>query len=233
MYIHQSPPEGALDINADVLDAWDADSPLGATQEELEDLAEHNSEMADHAGGEDTEVKQAAGHGKKREKVFEILKDGARGAAKAVAGADKLRAKAGVASAKLRAGVVPASTDSPEVIGPVEFSARHDGLKGFVYVNSGAEEPFVAFNRSSINTEGDRRTVWLLKVDEIARLRKHSGYGMKAKLVTGWATNSAIHDSLRIVDKEGKSWIVTAMPYRDALFNRLCAISQSANWEVC
>jgi hypothetical protein len=244
--VHHAPPDDAIDIDSNVVDALPGDEPMGVSQQKLEDLAEHNPNMASHAGGADTEVEQAAGHGEKREKAFDMLKAGTRGAAKLIAGAEKLQAKVGAATSRQRAGVVPSSRDQTTIVGPVEFSARYDGQKGFVYVNSGAEEPFLAFNRRSIrtasggnggngdslSTDPDLHTVWTLKIDDIRQLRKHSGYGMKAKLMAGWATNAAIYDDLRIVDAQDKSWVVTALPYRDALFNRLFAISSKAKWEV-
>lgn len=250
VHVHHAPPDGAIDIDKTAISATGGDMPLGVSQEELEAVAEHNPEMAGHAGGEDTEAKQAGAQGKKREKVFELVKDGVRGAAKAVAGADRLRAKAGIGTAKLRAGVMPTAREKRnERIGPVEFSARYEGLRGFVHVDAGAEEPFVAFERIPMEEAADeeprsrgrgrdrdwgrsRGRVWAVRIDDITQLRKHSGYGMKTKLATGWATDGPIYDGLRIVDAQGNNWVVTALPYRDALFNRLCAISRTAKWEI-
>jgi len=230
--IHEAPPDEAIGVEESFTATVGDDKPLGVSFDELKDIAEHNPEMADHAGGEDTEVEQVTGHGKKREKVFAMFKDGAKGVIKTVAAADKLRAKGGAENAKLRAGVKPSSRDGRQIIGPVEFSARYNGKKGFVYVNSGAEVPYVAFNTNSLETGSDLLTMWSIPIEEITQLRKHSGYGMLNKLVAGWAADGPIYDSLRIVDGESNSWVVTALPYRDALFNRLCAIGTSAKWEI-
>ncbi|WYZ36032.1 hypothetical protein EsH8_X_000679 [Colletotrichum jinshuiense] len=230
-HVHHAPPDEAIAIDENTIDALGDDSPLGASRAELEHAAERDAEIAEHAGGEDTEIQQAVGHGKKREKMFGILKSGAKGVAKASSGVDKLRAKAGSENAKMRVGVIPSSHNGPEVVGPVEFSARYDGQKGFLYVNSSADVPFVAFNRNSIDNV-DLDTVWALNIEGITQLRKHSGYGMKAKLASGWATDGPIYDGLRIVDQNDKQWVVTALPYRDALFNRLCAIGKGTKWEV-
>ena len=81
--------------------------------------------------------------------------------------------------------------------------------------------------------EKDERSLWSVKIDDIVRLKKHSGYGMKTKLGTGWAVNGGVQDGLRIEDGDGNDWVVTAVPHRDALFNRLCAISKSIKWEIC
>ncbi|OLN94155.1 hypothetical protein CCHL11_07137 [Colletotrichum chlorophyti] len=229
--VHHAPPDKSIEIDGEVIDATLGDQPLGASQSQLEEVAERNPEMAEHAGGEDTEIQQAVGHGKKREKVFGLLKGSAKEAAKAVSGVEKLRAKTGSEHAKQRVGVVPSKHNGPQIIGPVEFSARYEGQPGYVYVNSSADIPFVAFNRNSLNSD-NLDTVWALNIDGITELRKHSGYGMKSKLAAGWATDGPIYDSLRIVDQDGKDWIVTALPYRDALFNRLCAIGKETKWEV-
>ncbi|GKT71380.1 hypothetical protein ColTof4_03803 [Colletotrichum tofieldiae] len=205
------------------------DRPLGASQGQLENVAERDKEMADHAGGEDTEVQQAVGHGTKREKIFGLLKGGAKEVAKAASTVDKIRAKTGSDNAKTRAGALPSAKDDEQTVGPVEFSARFQGGKGFVYVNAAAG--FVAFNKNSI-IEKNLDTVWAVNIDGITQLRKHSGYGMKAKLASGWATDGPIYDSLRIVDQENKHFVVTALPDRDALFNRLCAIGKHTKWEV-
>lgn len=243
--VHKLPPDEAIDLDDDVLSASLGDDPLGESHQTLRSIAEHDKDMADDAGGADNEMKQAGGHGQKREKVFNVIKEGARGVVKVAAAADKLRGMAGAPHSKLRAGVLPSSYDQPKKLGPVEFSARFDGKKGYVYVDSTAGVPSVSFNRRSVDkTGGDEngeeeeeekglRCLWKVRIDDIKRLRKHSGYGLKTKLGVGWAINGGVQDGLRIVDTEDNEWVVTALPHRDALFNRLCAISETAKWEIC
>ncbi|TQN65122.1 hypothetical protein CSHISOI_10308, partial [Colletotrichum shisoi] len=202
--VKRAPPNKAIDIEEDVIGASWGDEPLGASHEQLENVAERDEEMAKRAGGEDTEVQQAIGHGSKREKIFGLLKGGAKEVVKAAANVDKIRAKTGSENAKTRIGVVPSSNEDEQTVGPMEFSARYDGQKGFVYVNAAAG--FVAFNKKSI-TEEDLDTVWAVNIDGITQLRKHSGYGMNAKLYSGWATDGPIYDSLRIVDQEDKHFV--------------------------
>ncbi|KAG7139347.1 hypothetical protein HYQ45_003653 [Verticillium longisporum] len=240
--VHQPPPDEPIDINETVIDASAGDQPLGVSADELQHTADHDAAQADHAGGEDTEVEQAVGHGNKREKVFNIFKGSAKEAVKAAAVVDKIRAKTGATHAKQRVGVLPPDKKEKEekrgshIVGPVEFSARYEGTAGYVYVNSAADEPFLAFNKYSIRTpiskKEDLKTLWVVNIEDIEQLRKHSGYGMKAKLAAGWATDGPVYDALRIVDKKGAVYIVTSLPYRDALFNRLCAIGKHAKWEV-
>ncbi|KAK1996667.1 hypothetical protein LX36DRAFT_637668 [Colletotrichum falcatum] len=227
--VKHAPPSKPIDIDDHVISASMGDEPLGASQGQVQNAAERHGQTADHAGGEDTEVQQAFGHGSKREKVFGLLKGGAKEVAKVASTVDKIRAKAGSENAKTRVGALPSSNDEEQTIGPAEFSARFEGEKGFVYVD--AAGGFVAFNKNPI-TEKSLNTVWTINTDGITQLRKHSGYGMKAKLAAGWAVDGPILDSLRIVDQEGKHFVVTALPCRDALFDRLCAISRHTKWEV-
>ncbi|KAM0502530.1 hypothetical protein ACHAP6_000563 [Verticillium nonalfalfae] len=240
--VHQPPPDEPIDIDETVIDASVGDQPLGVSADELQHAADYDAAQADHAGGDDTEVEQAVGHGSKRERVFSILKGSAKEAVKAAAGVDKIRAKMGATHAKQRVGVLPSDKKEEkekrgsQTVGPVEFSARYEGTAGYVYVNSAADEPFLAFNKHSIRTpiskKEDLKTLWVVNIEDIEQLRKHSGYGMKAKLAAGWATDGPVYDALRIVDKKGAVYIVTSLPYRDALFNRLCAIGKHAKWEV-
>jgi hypothetical protein len=73
--------------------------------------------------------------------------------------------------------------------------------------------------------------VWSVPVAEITELRKIGGLGWKAKLVVGWALDREIADGIEILDKQGNSYILTAMVLRDELFNRLAAID-GQKWEA-
>lgn len=240
--VHSPPPDEAIDLDETNFDGSLGDKPLGMPSDDLQDIANHDKEMADEAGGANNELKQAGGHSQKRQKVFNVLKEGARGAVKVVAAADKLRGLAGAPHSKLRAGVLASSRDQVKKLGPVEFSGRYHGTKGYMYVDSMADEPYVAFNKRSMDkTDEDDsddekdglRMLWKVKIADILRMKKHSGYGLKTKLGAGWAVNGGVQDGLRIVDVEGQEYVVTALPHRDALFNRLCAISQIVMWEIC
>ena len=56
------------------------------------------------------------------------------------------------------------------------------------------------------------------------------GYGWKAKLIVGWATDREIADGIIIMDKEGKERHLTAIHLRDELFDRLVAMGPQM-WE--
>lgn len=39
--------------------------------------------------------------------------------------------------------------------------------------------------------------------------------------MVGWSTDKSVVDAIEVVDKEGNSWLLTAVTFRDELFNRL------------
>jgi hypothetical protein len=151
-------------------------------------------------------------------------------------GADKLKAQAGSDAAKNRLGVVPRAGEDL-TSGPVEFKARYHGKRGHLYITAKATIPCVAFSTdSTIEKIGtldreDLHPAWIVPVSDIRELRKIGGYGWKAKLVVGWALSREVTDSLEIVTRDGQKWMVTALPLRDELFNRLCAMG-GQKWEA-
>lgn len=56
-----------------------------------------------------------------------------------------------------------------------------------------------------------------------------SGFGWKAKMVVGWATDREVVDGILIVDK-GNRELLTAVARRDVIFDRLIAIGNHM-WE--
>ncbi|KAK8054879.1 hypothetical protein PG993_000106 [Apiospora rasikravindrae] len=205
-----------MTLDDTTLDTTGADAPLGATQAELEDCLEVDQEKLDNAGGPDSEVKSIGGH--KTAKVLNFLKHALKGGAKAALTADRVRAKAGRQGAKNRIGVVPA-TDAQHVDddGPTTFTARYDGNQGTIHISP---EGIVAFD-----------SLWSCYVGDIVELRKHSGLGSKVKLAVGWAMERKIWDALEIKDRKGNAYLLTAVPLRDQLFDRLCAMG-GQKWEV-
>ncbi|KAK8097410.1 hypothetical protein PG984_016549 [Apiospora sp. TS-2023a] len=195
-----------------------ADAPLGATRDEIRDAIEVDQDRLDAAGGPDDEVKAVAG-GHKTAKVLSFLKHGIKGSAKVALTADRLRAKAGRQGAKNRIGVVPPGDgqDLGDEDGPTTFTARHGGKQGHLLIGS---DGVVAFENS-----------WSVYVGDIVELRKHSGLGSKVKLAVGWAMERKIWDALEIKDRKGNAYLLTAVPLRDQLFDRLCAMG-GQKWEI-
>lgn len=71
-----------------------------------------------------------------------------------------------------------------------------------------------------------------VQVDDIVSLKKIGGLGWKGKLVVGWAMDSQVTDGLEIQDRKGEKFIVTALPRRDELFNRLASMGKDHKWEA-
>jgi hypothetical protein len=229
------PPEVPAEISEDSLRATGADWPLNATKEELDEAMAHDPTVPHETSGVDIDQSKDAKHGKKTSKILGFFKGTAKGGIETAIGADKLKAKVGNTHAKDRLGAVPPK-DADMTSGPVEFKARYSGKKGHAYITTKATIPCVAFSTdSTIEKIGtlereDLHAVWSIPVGEISELKKVGGYGWKAKLVVGWALGREIADGLEIVERNGKTWKVTALPLRDELFNRLVAMG-GQKWE--
>ena len=156
-------------------------------------------------------------------------------------GTDRLKAAAGSEHAKKRLGVLPGANEDL-TSGPVDFKARHQGNKGYVYISTTATTPCIGFTRdtSAIDKTGSSTQaalggtpvvpVWSIAISDIRELKKVDGLGWKVKLVVGWATDREIADGLEIVTGAGETFAITAVPLRDELFNRLIALG-GQKWE--
>jgi len=165
---------------------------------------------------------------------LKFLKRTAKTGVETTLGIDSLRAKAGNETAKQHLGVLP---KAGEVLpsGPVDFKARYQGKKGWVYISTSATTPCVAFSTTASNGSGeqaadDLHPVWSIPIEDIRELKKIGGLGWKAKIVVGWATDKTVADGLEIVDAHGGRYKLTAIGLRDELFNRLVALGHQL-WE--
>lgn len=147
-------------------------------------------------------------------------------------GIDKVKAKIGSSHAKNHLGILPKASEKI-LSGPVDFKARYQGHKGWVYISTTAVEPSVCFSRTSSEGTGDIEKAGLafnIPIKDIRELKKVGGLGWKAKLVVGWATGKTVADGLEITDRSGKVWKLTAIRLREELFNRLVAMGEQ-KWE--
>jgi len=145
---------------------------------------------------------------------------------------DKVRATIGSKNAQQHLGVLP-TPDEQTPSGPVDFKARYEGKKGWVYISTAATSPCVSFSTHSTEGAGEAggvRPVFSVAIADIQELKKIGGLGWKAKIIVGWAFDREVADGLEIVDKMGDTWRITALPLRDELFNRLVAID-GQKWE--
>ncbi|KAF2837924.1 hypothetical protein M501DRAFT_995181 [Patellaria atrata CBS 101060] len=229
------PPDQPAEVTDEHLRATGADPPLNATKEELDDAMAHDPTVPYETGGADIDASKEKQHGKKGNRILGFFKGSARATVEAAIGADKLKAKTGSEHAKRRLGAVTRPGDDL-TSGPVDFKCRFHGRKGHVYLITKSTIPAVAFSTdSTIEKIGskdreDLHPAWSIPVGDIKELKKVGGYGWKTKLLVGWALEREVADGLEIVDKLGNSWVVTAMPLRDELFNRLVAMG-GQKWE--
>ncbi|KAF5240517.1 hypothetical protein FANTH_9565 [Fusarium anthophilum] len=229
------PLEESHDLDGEALSASTGDRPVGASYEEIRKAAQGEPGVVQDTGGDDHEYPDHETGGNKRGKLLAIVKPVVQAAAKTVIGVNKIRAKTGTVSAKSRVGVA-STRDEPSIAGPVEFTCRWQGEKGYVYLTTDTDSPRLCFSRRSVGDSDDSiyhevLPTWTIPVEGIIILNKYSGYGAKAKLLAGWALESEITDGLEIVESDGNSYLITAMARRDQLFNRLCAIGDQ-KWEI-
>ncbi|RGP81495.1 hypothetical protein FLONG3_364 [Fusarium longipes] len=230
------PPSESHPIDDNIIGASGNDNPLGATREEIQAAVEQDVGTVKNTGGDDHESSKSGSRGKKRGKLLSVVKPVAQAAAKTLIGVDKVRAKTGSESAKNRLGAT-SPREEPPIAGPVEFTCRWRGEKGFAYVTTDSVAPALCFSKKS--SVGDLNTCqyqevdpeWIIPIADIVTLNKYSGYGTKAKLVAGWALENEIADGLEVVDNKGEEVLLTAMARRDELFNRLCSIGNQ-KWEI-
>jgi len=231
----EPPPEETAEVTDEHLRATGSDWPLNATQEELDAAMEHDPTVAHETAGSDIDASKNHKHGKTGSRILGFFKGTTKATVQTAISADTLKAKAGSTPAKNRLGVVPRRGEDL-TSGPVEFKSRYHGHKGHVYITTKATIPCVAFSTDStiekIGTQDreDLHPAWSIPVQDIKELKKLGGYGWKAKLVVGWALDREVSDGLEIIDRRGTKWVLTAMPLRDELFNRLCSMG-SQKWE--
>ncbi|KAF2167645.1 hypothetical protein M409DRAFT_53638 [Zasmidium cellare ATCC 36951] len=230
------PDDEPVELTEEQLSAAGGDNPLNATDEELKAAIAPDPTVAHETAGADVEASKKDHHGKGGSRLLGILKGSVRGTVDTVLGADHLKARIGSEPSKQRLGVIPSKSDN-KLSGPVDFRCRFHGKKGHAYITTKATIPCVGFSldKSIASKDGilndELHPVWTVAVADIKELKKVGGLGWKSKLVVGWALDREVADGLEIVDKQGNSWVITAMVLRDELFNRLVAMG-GQKWEA-
>lgn len=191
--VSHAPPMEKAHISGDDLNSSHGDAPLGATPDEIRAAASHDPNVAHETSGGDIDAAKSAKHGKKGARLLHFFRSTAKYTVETALGADRLKATAGSEHAKQRVGVL--KRPSPELTsGPVDFRARHSGKRGHVYISAKATIPCVSFTTDptvermgSVDRE-DLHPAWTVAIADIRELKKVGGFGWKAKLVIGWAT---------------------------------------------
>jgi len=202
---------------------------LNVSQTELKAAAAYDPQATAAVHHKDVEASKSHKHGSTGSKILNFFRGTTAATVKTAITVDSIKAKAGSEAAKNRLGVVPHK--KPDTMsGPIEFQCRYDGHKGYAYITNKATVPCIAFSSSKtiekIGTRDreDLHPAWSIAIADIKELKKVGGYGWKAKLVVGWALDRYVKDGITIIDRQGQSWTITAMPLRDELFNRLASI---------
>ncbi|RPA93927.1 hypothetical protein L873DRAFT_1703435 [Choiromyces venosus 120613-1] len=145
-------------------------------------------------------------------------------------GVDKLKATAGSEHAKNRLGVLQEKSEV-DPAGPVELEGRYRGKKGYIYIITSAASPCVCFTTERYSGKGQLGKLdFSIAIADIIELKNMGGLGWKSKMVVGWAMDREIVNGLEIVEKNGQSKMLTAIPLREELFNRLVAMG-GQKWE--
>ncbi|KAK3385500.1 hypothetical protein B0H63DRAFT_473032 [Podospora didyma] len=211
---------------------------------EINDAMQPDAETKEEADG-DLREQQTKGN-KTASRAIAFVKHVARGGVHAIRGADRVSAHVGgpgSKSARYRAGVVKTG-GPPPASGPTRFLARFDGKKGYASIVVGslefgaAESSFLGWTAGRMGDESEEEeegvaggTKWAIEIADIHEIQKTGGLGWKSKILVGWATDEAdIMDGVIIRDKAGHEYHLTAIPLRDALFNRLISVGGQM-WE--
>ncbi|KAI0018944.1 hypothetical protein F4780DRAFT_771529 [Xylariomycetidae sp. FL0641] len=231
----EPPPDRPAEITDRELRSTGAEPPLNATEQELDDAIAHDPRTAHETVGADIDASKPK-HGRHGSKILSLFKGTVKGTVKTAITGDAARAKAGSKPARNRLGAV-SHTSIDFTSGPVDFSGRYKGDKGYVYITTKSTIPAVAFSTDqTIEKIGskdreDLHPQWSIAIGDIKELRKIGGYGWKAKIIVGWSLGREVADGLEITDRTGAVKRITALPLRDELFNRLIAIG-GQKWEA-
>ncbi|KAJ4482471.1 hypothetical protein J3R30DRAFT_3369343 [Lentinula aciculospora] len=177
-------------------------------------------------------------HKSKGSKLLNLVKGTTKAGVDGVLGLEKAKAVAGSKQAKSKTGIV----QPVEVVeqaqredGPSVFRGKWKGKQGVLTVSTTATQPLVAFSKLGRKKEMDspaETVIWSLLINDIAEVRKVGGFGWKGKMIVGWSTGDQVIDGLEIIDMKGNVYLITALPRRDELFNRLVSIGNQ-RWESC
>ncbi|KAI9830285.1 MAG: hypothetical protein M1826_004896 [Phylliscum demangeonii] len=228
------PPRSAGPPSAQPAAIHPDDVPLDASSEEIHDAIHPDANDAKIPGQEHLHDAQHVKKPRHGRKVLAFLKSATKAGVSTVLGTDRLKAHAGNEHAKNRLGVLP-DHDSTILSGPTDFLARHHGKKGHLYIStaSTAASPIPCIFYSTESSAAKAATappVFEIAIPAITGLKKVGGLGWKAKLIVGWALDRELADGLEIVDDRGHTYLLTAIPLRDELFNRLVALD-GQKWE--
>ncbi|KAN0119385.1 Protein of unknown function (DUF3292) domain containing protein [Hyaloscypha variabilis] len=150
---------------------------------------------------------------------------------------DHARAVVGSSKAQGHLGVLP-KKKTLIYAGPGEFKARFEGKKGWLYLTSettsstNPTRPRLIFvtedprnQKSEVHASEESKTLCSIALQDIYRLKRATAFINKpVKKAASWSEDTELLASLEIENERGGTIRFTAIPERDALFNRLIAL---------
>jgi hypothetical protein len=98
--------------------------------------------------------------------------------------------------------------------------------------STSATTPCIAFVRENKLPGSDEfDPQFSIQIQDIQELKKLGGLGWKTKLVVGGLLGMEVIDGMTLVTPQGET-VLTALPRRDELFNRLIALSQNVSFLI-
>jgi hypothetical protein len=209
---------------------------------------DHSSEDSNPNADDDSKEPSKPPH-RHLSKFISILKGNTKATVETKLAVDHVRAKTGSSKAQGHLGVLPKKKNLIYA-GPAEFKARYHGEKGWLYISttptsappnsnstSTTTEPRLLFlkedarnQQNQFDTSDKSKVLWEMAIRDIQRVKRATAFMSKpAEMAADWSEDTELLGSVEI-DGEGQTWRFTAIPERDALFNRLVAVG-GQRWE--
>lgn len=229
------PPPAELPPSAQPREVHGDDVPLDASHDQVQAAIQPDASDPRVPGNEHL-VEQSGKKPKHGRRVLAFLKATTKAGVGTVLGTDRLKAQVGDEHAKMRLGVLPDPNEA-HASGPIDFIGRHHGKKGHLRIHTDDNTtdeavPLITYALEPSLTKPDAHLnpLFSIPIPHIRQLKKIGGLGWKAKFVVSWAMDRDLADGLEIVDAAGTAHVLTAIPLRDELFNRLIAMG-GQKWE--
>ncbi|KAJ5139204.1 uncharacterized protein N7515_004052 [Penicillium bovifimosum] len=197
------------------------DIPLGATHTDILDAATPGAHANSDGDEEDTDKPKH----KHLSRVVRFFKGNARSVVETKLAIDHVRAAAGSETAKGHLGVM-VKTEHLIYTGPSQYSCRFQGKHGWLVIRKSAG-PSLLFTHDDPRQRSvkDIEPVFEISVKDMKRVKRAMAFvSSTVESVAAASSDKQLLASLEIDDEKGKTWRFTAIPERDALFNRLVSI---------
>lgn len=222
------PPSGSHDLDAQRSINID-NVPMPATQGEVLIATE---DLPGAETGDDDQGDEKHPHLSKLTKISKVT---AKLGLETKLAIDHVRAAAGSSSAKEHLGVEP-KPKNVVYAGPSNYRARMDGKRGWATLVMGAN-PTIVFRNTNDSQPGKTLEhtsdlpVCKILVNDIVQIKRTSAFAnTSTNTSVDHVTSQSLLGSVEVMTEDEHTWKFTAMPERDAFFNRVVAIGNQ-KWE--